>query len=281
MDTDDQQAGRGEASGGRFRITVAYDGTAYGGWQIQPNANTVQAELQAVLKRLGGGDVLVHGSGRTDAGVHARGQVAHFDFPRPFAPVALVRAMNACLPPDIRVVEAAIVAGDFHARKSAIGKEYRYFIWNAPVMLPTARLYHLHEHEPLDTERMQAAAGALIGQHDFAAFSANPNRFVETTVRTIQSLAVSRVDEQITIAVHGDGFLYRMVRSLAGWLIRVGRGEVPPEQTAAILASRERTAHVPTAPPQGLFLWQVDYPLAEISRSRMMTSCLPCRRRMP
>jgi len=249
----------GEASGHRFRITVAYDGTSYGGWQIQPNANTIQAELQAVLKRLGGSDVLVHGSGRTDAGVHARGQVAHFDFPSPFAPDALVRAMNACLPPDIRVKDAAIVPDDFHARKSAIGKEYRYYIWNAPVMLPTARLYHLHEYESLDTARMQEAAGFLIGQHDFAAFSANPNRFVETTVRTIQSLTVSRADEQIMIAVCGDGFLYKMVRSLAGWLIRVGRGEVPPEQTAAILASCDRTARVPTAPPQGLFLWQVEY----------------------
>ncbi len=259
MDTEDRQALMGEAACNRFRITVAYDGTAYGGWQVQPNANTVQAELQAVLKRLGGSDVLVHGSGRTDAGVHARGQVAHFKFPRPFAPDALVRAMNACLPDDIRILAAANTTGDFHARKSAIGKEYRYFIWNAPVMLPTARLYHLHEYEPLDMAAMQAAAGFLIGQHDFAAFSANPNRFVETTVRTIQSLTVSRVDEQITIAVHGDGFLYRMVRSLAGWLIRVGRGEVPPEQTATILASCERTARVPTAPPQGLFLWQVEY----------------------
>ncbi len=167
-----------QASGGRFRITVAYDGTAYGGWQIQPNANTVQAELQAVLKRLGAGDVKVHGSGRTDAGVHARGQVAHFDLPRPFAPTALVRAMNACLPPDIRVMDAAAVTAGFHARKSAVGKAYRYFIWNAPVMLPTARLYHLHETEPLDIATMQAAAACLVGKHDFAAFAANPSRFV-------------------------------------------------------------------------------------------------------
>ncbi len=259
MNSEDQQLLTGETSVRRFRITVMYDGTAYGGWQIQPNANTVQAELQAVLKRLGGSDVHVHGSGRTDAGVHARGQVAHFDFPRPFTPEALVRAMNACLPDDIRVMEAAIVPDGFHARKSATGKEYRYFIWNAPVMSPTERLYHVHVPEPLDVATMQAAAGVLIGRHDFAAFSANPNRFVETTVRTIQSLTVARLDEQITIAVHGDGFLYKMVRSLAGWLIRVGRGEVSSEQTAGILASCERTARVPTAPPQGLFLWQVDY----------------------
>lgn len=259
METEKKQELAEPLPGNRFQITVAYDGTAYGGWQIQPNANTVQAELQAVLNRLGGGDVKVHGSGRTDAGVHARGQVAHFDFPRPFVPDALVRAMNACLPDDIRVTYAAIVADDFHARKSAIGKEYRYFIWNAPVMLPTERLYHLHMPEPLDLSRMQAATACLVGQHDFSAFSANPSRFVETTVRTIRSLTISRVDERIAIAVHGDGFLYKMVRSLAGWLIRVGRGEVSPEQTADILASCERTARVPTAPPQGLFLWQVEY----------------------
>jgi len=259
METEAQKELMQKAAGGRFRITVAYDGTAYGGWQIQPNANTVQAELQAVLKRLGGSDVLVHGSGRTDAGVHAHGQVAHFDFPRPFKPEALVRAMNACLPPDIRVMAAAQVADGFHARKNAVGKEYRYFIWNAPVMPPTARLYHLHIPVPLDEARMQEAAAWLVGQHDFAAFSANPSRFVETTVRTIRELTVSRVDAQITMAVSGDGFLYKMVRSLAGWLIRVGQGEVPPEQTAAILASCERTARVPTAPPQGLFLWQVEY----------------------
>lgn len=260
MDTEEQIELTPSAAGDRFRITVAYDGTAYGGWQIQPNASTVQEVLQAVLNRLGGGTVKVHGSGRTDAGVHARGQVAHFDLPRPFVPEALVRAMNACLPPDIRVLEAAVVATDFHARKHAIGKEYRYFIWNAPVMLPTERLYHLQVPEPLDTASMQAAATWLIGQHDFSAFSANPSRPVDTTVRTIRSLTVSHDDARITIAVHGDGFLYKMVRSLAGWLIRVGRGEVTPAQTREVLASCERTARVPTAPPQGLFLWQVNYP---------------------
>jgi len=239
---------------------VAYDGTAYGGGQIQPSAPAVRAAVQDALNRRGGGDVKVHGSGRTDAGVHARGQVAHFDFPRPFASASLVRAMNALLPADIRVRDAAVVNADFHARKGAIGKEYRYFIWNAPVLLPTERHDHLHVPEPLDMEAMQAAAAALVGQHDFAAFTANPNRVVESTVRTIQSLTLSRTNEQITIAVYGDGFLYKMVRSLVGWLIRVGRGEVPPGQTAEILASCERTARVPTAPPQGLFLWQVEYP---------------------
>lgn len=244
----------------RYRITVAYDGTAYAGWQIQPGNPTIQEALRDALRRLCGAEVIVHGSGRTDAGVHARGQVAHFDLPRPFAPVSLVRAINAYLPRDIRVLEASVSAPGFHARKDASGKEYRYFIWNGPMMPPTARLYHLHVPVPLDVAAMRDAAALLTGRHDFAAFSANPNRIVESTVRTIHSLAVMQTEEVITLAACGEGFLYKMVRSIAGWLIRVGQGDVRALDTAAVLASRERTAAVPTAPPQGLFLWSVRYP---------------------
>jgi len=244
----------------RYRITVAYDGTAYAGWQMQPGNPTIQESLQVALRKLCGEDVNVHGSGRTDAGVHARGQVAHFDFPRPFAPLSLVRAINAYIPPDIRVLDASIAAPDFDARRDASGKEYRYFIWNGPMMPPTARLYHLHLPAPLDLVAMRDAAAVLTGRHDFAAFSANPNRYVETTVRTVHSLAVENENEVITVAACGEGFLYKMVRSIAGWLIRVGQGDVNARDTAAVLASRERTAAVPTAPPQGLFLWSVRYP---------------------
>jgi len=244
----------------RYRITVAYDGTAYAGWQVQLGARTVQAELEAVLLRLGGGEIKVNGSGRTDAGVHARGQVAHFDFPRPFAVKDMLRALNAWLPVDVRVLDVDIVPGDFHARRHAVGKEYRYFIWNHPVMLPTARLYHLQVPHALDVKAMQDAGRLLEGTHDFASFSANPSRVVESTVRTISSLEVTASEAVITLAVRGDGFLYKMVRSITGWLIRVGQGEVPACQTADILASGIRTATVPTAPPQGLFLWRVWYP---------------------
>lgn len=260
MDQENEQEKMPEADVSRFRITVAYDGTSYAGWQIQPGVSTVQETIQGVLQRLGGDDIKVHGSGRTDAGVHARGQVAHFDMRRPFDPVDLMRAMNACLPPEIRVLSADRTHSDFHARRHAIGKEYRYFIWNAPVMLPTERLYHLHVMPPLDVDAMRVAAAQLVGRHDFAAFSANPNRFVETTVRTVHAMSVTQEENEIIIAVRGEGFLYKMVRSLAGWLIRVGQGEVSAAQTAAVLTSCERTARVPTAPAQGLVLWQVWYP---------------------
>ncbi len=244
----------------RFKMRLAYDGTAYAGWQMQPGAPTIQAALQDALLRLCGAEVKVHGSGRTDAGVHACGQVAHCDLVRPFPPDVILRALNAYLPPDIRILDAGVVHEHFHARKDAIAKEYRYFIWNAPILPPTERLYHLHAPMPLNVAAMQAAAGMLVGRHDFTAYTANPNRAVESTVRTIHALDVFAAHEQITLAVCGDGFLYKMVRSIAGWLIRVGKGDVSPQATAAVLASRARTASVPTAPPHGLFLWKVTYP---------------------
>ncbi len=243
----------------RYRMTVAYDGTAYAGWQVQPECRTIQSELQKALHRFSGCDVKIHGSGRTDAGVHARGQVVHLDLVRKLDPSLLQRALNALLPDDIRVMEAFETSPEFHARKHAVGKEYRYFIWNAPVLEPTARLHHLHVVAELDLEAMQEAAQYLIGRHDFCAFSANPSRFVETTVRTLYALTVARKGSVVSISVRGDGFLYKMVRSIAGWLIRVGGGEVTVAQTAAVLESKERTSAVPTAQPMGLFLWEVWY----------------------
>ena len=243
----------------RYRITVAYDGTAYGGWQIQPNAPTVQAAIEGRLKTLAGADVKIHGSGRTDQGVHARGQVAHFDLERPLPPAALTKGLNALLPPDIRVLSARRAAPAFHARRSARSKEYRYFIWNDAILPPHARLYHAHVRPRLDVAAMNAAAGHLIGRHDFAAFTANPNRVVESPVRTLARLRVTRRGRAIVVVAAGDGFLYKMVRSLCGLLIRVGEGALRPDAAREILASRVRTARVPTAPPEGLFLWRVSY----------------------
>lgn len=243
----------------RYQLTLAYDGTAYGGWQVQPNAPTVQAELERELGVLCGETVKVHGSGRTDQGVHARGQVAHFDTALIIDPAALVRAINCRLPGDIRVHRAATVAPDFHARKSAIGKQYRYLIRNTPVMPPCRRLYETHVSRPLDVDRMRAAAAGLVGRHDFVAFSSNPDRVVDSTVRELFRLDVRRRGSLVTIIADGDGFLYKMVRSLAGWLLRVGEGHDDPAAAADILVSGLRTARVPTAPPQGLSLWQVRY----------------------
>jgi tRNA pseudouridine38-40 synthase len=243
----------------RYRIDLSYDGTAYAGWQVQPNGVTVQATVEDALRELTGAAVRVHGSGRTDQGVHARGQTAHFDLATALSRETLVRGLNALLPADVRVGRAARVAPDFHARRSATGKEYRYFIWNGPVLPPTVRQYRTHVRDPLDTERMNRAAAVLKGRHDFAAFAANPNRVVESTVRHLRELRVVRRGREVTVIARADGFLYKMVRSLVGFLLRVGEGAVPPSHARAILASRTRTARVPTAPPQGLFLWRVWY----------------------
>ena len=251
---------RRDTRSARYRLVIGYDGTRYGGWQIQPNAPTVQAELEACLAGLAGHPVKVHGSGRTDQGVHARAQQAHFDAILPMPPAALVRALNSRLPADIRVRRAVVATPDFHARKSAIGKQYRYFIRNAAVMPPCRRLYETHVARPLDAARMRAAAERLAGRHDFSAFSANPDRELDSTVRDLFGLEVRKQGSLITIVADGEGFLYKMVRSLAGWLIRVGEGAEPPDATDAVLAARVRTARVPTAPPQGLFLWEVRYP---------------------
>ncbi len=243
----------------RYRMTVAYDGTAFAGWQIQPRVETVQARLECALETITGERPKVHGSGRTDQGVHAMGQVAHFEISRAVIPARLMISLNAVLPPDIRVRQVAPTRPDFHARRSATGKEYRYFIWNGEVMPPHVRLYRAHVREPLDLAAMRQAASLLVGRHDFSAFSANPNREVESHVRHVWTLRVSRRGADITITAAGEGFLYRMVRSLAGFLIRVGQGELPPAAAREILQTRTRTARVPTAPAQGLFLWKVRY----------------------
>ncbi|MEI6563437.1 MAG: tRNA pseudouridine(38-40) synthase TruA [bacterium] len=243
----------------RYRITVAYDGGAYAGWQVQPKQMTVQQALEAVLKSLSGETVKVHGSGRTDQGVHAEGQVAHFDLSKKWVCGHLQNGMNAKLPQDIRVLKVARAKPDFHARRSAVKKEYRYFIWNAKVMNPTRRQVSVHIRKSLDVKAMQAAARILTGRHDFAAFTANPNREVESTVREVYSLSVKRTGSQVIIRAASEGFLYKMVRSLTGLLLRVGEGAIPLDEVKLILASKIRTARVPTAPPEGLFLWRVWY----------------------
>lgn len=244
----------------RYRFTVAYDGTGYAGWQIQPGQTTIQLVLQDAFCGISGTDgVKVHGSGRTDAGVHAAGQVIHVDLSRELPPTTFVRAMNTRLPADIRILDGAVVEAGFHARKSATGKEYRYFIYQGAVLPPHVRLYRAHVHKQLDVDAMRQALDILVGQHDFAAFSANPDREVETTVRTIFDAYLEVDGSDIMLSLRGNGFLYKMVRSIVGWLIRVGRGDVLVGDTQAVLDSRVRTAAVPTAAPQGLFLWRVAY----------------------
>ena len=243
----------------RFRIDVSYDGTNYAGWQIQPGDPTVQQQLESVITRLTGEHRRIHGSGRTDQGVHARGQVAHFDLNRVFVPDALRKAFNALLPADIRVVKASIVDRSFDARRSATSKEYRYFICNTDTASPFTRRYRAHIRRRLNVTAMRQAAGQLEGCHDFAAFTANSKRGMESTVRSLHSLRVLKRGGEIVIVARGEGFLYKMVRSLAGWLIGVGEGRTAAEDTLEILQSARRTGLVHTAPPEGLFLWRVFY----------------------
>jgi tRNA pseudouridine38-40 synthase len=246
----------------RFRLTLAYDGTAYAGWQVQPGDPTVQETIETVLRGLvgEGQEVKLHGSGRTDQGVHAHGQVAHVDLRTRMDAPALLRALNARLPPDIRVRQVCLARTDFHARRSAVSKEYRYFVWNGSVLPPERRLYAAHVYRPLNVSAMQQAALLFVGEHDFASFTANPNRVVESTVRTVTMFTVRRQGAQICCRVRGSGFLYKQVRSMVGFLLRVGEGAEPAEAVAELLRHRTpRTARVPTAAPQGLTLWQVWY----------------------
>lgn len=240
-------------------MTLAYDGTAYAGWQIQPGAPTIQGAMEEAIGAIAGEPVRVHCSGRTDTGVHARAQVAHFDVSKRPALPRLLAGLNATLPVDIRVLSMTRAAPDFHARRHATGKQYRYHIWNGRIVPPFVRTYRAHVARPLDIPAMRAAADVLLGEHDFAAYSANPNRDVASTVRDLRILRVARKGNEVILVAESNGFLYRMVRSLAGYLIRAGLGELSAADGREILESRVRTAAIPTAPPQGLFLWKVYY----------------------
>ncbi len=244
----------------RYKIKVSYDGTNYSGWQVQPRHRTVQGELERFLAEMTSQKhVRVESSGRTDAGVHARAQVAHFDLPKAVDAKYFMRGLNAQLDRDIRVTSFERVSDDFHARFSAVGKEYRYFIYNGLNVPPTKRLYRLQEGRPLDVERMRAAAELLVGEHDFAPFAANRRVPIKDTVRTIHSFYVRKHGADITLEVQGNGFLYKMVRGLAGILIEIGKGRREPEIIHDIFAHGKRTAKVQTAQPHGLFLWKVFY----------------------
>ena len=244
----------------RYRITIAYDGTHYSGYQLQSNGISVQQRLEEVLGYLNRAPVRVFGSSRTDAGVHAKGFVAHFDLTKPIPPQNLPRAMNSRLPEDIRVLKASFAAQDFDARKDATGKEYRYFLYNADILPPHLVPYWAFTYRKLDVAAMQKAAAYFVGRHDYVSFAANPHREISSTVRNIFSFTVKKTGPRIVFSVRGDGFLYKQVRSMVGFLVRVGKGEEPPEAVAQMLRDTPaRTARVPTAPGRGLFLWQVFY----------------------
>lgn len=243
----------------RYKLTIAYDGTAYAGWQVQPNGLTVQEVIERVLSDITNTTIKLHGSGRTDQGVHARGQVAHFDAETAVPVSKIPIVLNSMLPNDIRILSASKVAPDFHARRGAVAKEYRYFIWNQPLMDPFERLYHAHLRRPLDLKALKKAAKMLTGKHDFRSFCATSSKHIDNYVRNVSYVRASEEDGVVCIAVKGQGFLYKMVRSMVGYLIRVGVGEVSPDSVHEVLKLKKRTSKVPTAPAAGLFLWKVWY----------------------
>ena len=245
----------------RIMLRVAYDGTAYSGWQLQPNAETIEGVLNRELSKLLKEEITVIGASRTDAGVHAEDAIAVFDTESRIPGEKFSYALNIGLPDNIVVRKSAEVPADFHPRKTATKKTYKYSIWNDTFPLPSRRLYTHLVYTKLDTGKMAEAAGAFVGEHDFAGFcSANTQSL--TTIRTIYDMKVVGGEDprQIDIYVTGNGFLYNMVRIIAGTLIEVGQGKILPEDLPEIIASGDRNRAGNTAPAKGLTLMKYEFP---------------------
>ena len=246
----------------KFKLTIAYDGAAYEGWQTQKTGTGVQQKVEGALAKLFPGHPAVHGSSRTDAGVHALGMVAHFavpaaQFKMPIRKLAL--AINAWLPEDIRVLSASRSPGSFHARFDAAGKQYRYFVWNHPAMNPLIRHRAWHVPRPLDLKTMRSGAKSFIGKHDFQSFAANPGYKKESTVRRVTRCEIKKTGPQLTFIIEGDGFLYKMCRGIVGTLVQAGLGKFPSTEIKRMLSKKDRRAAGMTAPAHGLVLWKVSY----------------------
>ncbi len=270
-----------------WKVTLAYDGTDFQGWQVQPDQPTIQGELQAALGRITGETPLPQGSGRTDAGVHALAQVASFALRAPIPPENLHRALNRTLPPPIRILEVKTVPSAFHARHSAIAKTYEYRIFPGAICPPFLARYMYSLPLALNLDALQASAKFFEGEHDFTSFAATdpdlatrslasesgidtPVKLAatpETTVKRIFSSSWEKRQtdsaELLVYRVRGSGFLHHMVRNLVGTMIDVGRGHLAPDEIPRILAARSRSAAGPTAPARGLFLLSVEYPPEE------------------
>lgn len=245
-----------------FKLTLAYDGTAYAGWQRQAGQMTVQQALEEALARITGEEVPVAASGRTDAGVHALGQVVSFRSATRLSAEVLQKALNAELPRDLAALALDVAADDFHARRDAVRKRYRYLLDDGPVRDVFTRAYCWQVRTPLDVEAMHRAAQALVGTHDFSSFETHGSPR-ESSVRTIFELSLQRGSpphgNQIALEIEGNGFLYNMVRTIVGTLVDLGRGAREESWPAAVLAAHDRTAAGQTAPAHGLFLVRVDY----------------------
>lgn len=243
----------------RVRIVVAYDGTNYCGWQVQPNGITIEEVLNKKISALTGEDIHIIGASRTDSGVHAMGNVAVFDTESRIPAERMTYALNQKLPDDIVIVKSDEVPHDWHPRyQDALSKTYEYHIYNAQVPNPMKRFHSTFVSFPLDIAKMREGAAYLIGEHDFVSFC-NVRTNVEDTVRTIHEIEIIQNGPDIIIRITGNGFLYNMVRIIAGTLLRVGRGFYEPERVKEILEAKERTEAGVTAPPNGLVLVRIDY----------------------
>lgn len=247
-----------------FKLTLAYDGTDFSGWQVQPDASTIQGTLALAIGRVTGEKVLPQGSGRTDAGVHALGQVVTFESESVIPAANLMIALNDVLPASVRVIAADEVESDFHARKSAKAKTYRYRIFREAICQPFLARYVWHYPYPLDEAKMSDAAPVIEGEHDFTSFAAvDPERGREgdpvSYVRQIFSSRWQREGEELIYEVRGNGFLHHMVRNLVGTFLLVGKGTLTPKSVADILAEKNRSAAGATAPAAGLYLVSVEY----------------------
>ncbi len=248
-----------------FKLTIAYDGTDFHGWQIQPGKPTIQGEIVSVLRRLTQEDVMLHGAGRTDAGVHALGQVGSFRTRSGLSALEFQRALNALLPPAIRIVGAEEVGPDFHARWSATGKTYRYRLYRGKVVPPFIWRYVLHYPFPLDEEKMSEAARRFVGAHDFAAFAASSGSEEDdrerTTEREIFSATIERSEtrDELVFSVQGRSFLRYMVRKMTGTLLDIGRGRLAVDDIDRLYELKDRSKSGPTVPPQGLVMVEVKH----------------------
>ena len=244
----------------RLKMIIAYDGKGFAGWQSQSHRNTIQDHIERAFERIGGTRFRVHGAGRTDAGVHALAQCAHVDLTdERFPATRWTEALNALLPPTIRVLRCRYVSNDFHARLSAKGKVYRYRIWTGPVLPPFEYGRAWHVASPLDLEVLKTAAKHFVGTHGFAGFAANRGKREKSTIRTIYSVRVRRSGPCITLDFDGDGFLYKMIRLIVGSLVKCALGKLRIEDLTDRLASAQAGMPRLAAPAAGLFLVRVRY----------------------
>ncbi len=243
----------------RYKLTISYDGARYCGWQVQGTGDSIQSLVQKALQTALRHPLGLTGSGRTDAGVHARGQTAHFDSPIPFDRTRLLISLNALLPDDIRILATEPVAPDFHARYSAIGKIYHYHLHLDPVLDPFTRHYRTQVFSPVDLNKLKKGAGFFLGTHDFTSFANHKETAMQDSIRALKRLDVVEQKGGVRLEFEGNGFLYKMVRNITGTLLDVGSGKIDPESIPAIIAARDRRKAGPAAPPQGLFLMEVLY----------------------